>query len=192
MYKNKHFTALLLYCFTAFYSSYSMATGDRDVGYYAGFMFGPTSSGNSQKYSSFGGRFFAGYEANPYFSYEGGLIAYPQSTGSTTSNNNNGCNASNQRILYLDVLLKALLPVSSSGGIYSKAGVATNINLPFLNSCKESNNMGNFYPEIDLGAYFDLSEGFVTDISWNRLITGGSTKNIDLYAIGFTYHFNLN
>jgi hypothetical protein len=87
------------------------------------------------------------------------------------------------------VLLKGALPLSGGVGTYSKVGAATPIYIPGLSSCK-SGTAAQFYPSISLGVTADLAENQVLDISWNRLVFGGSIKYIDLYAIGFSYHFS--
>jgi hypothetical protein len=160
-------------------------------------MAGPTTTGsnqgnNSTSNTSAGLVALLGYEANPFISYEGELLIYPQNQSSSSDSSNSGCSASNQKKLYLDLLLKGTMPITGAVGIFSKAGVATSIYLPGLNSCKQNSNMANFYPSISLGTNFSLSEGIIADLSWNRLITGGSLKNIDLYAIGFSYHFDVS
>jgi hypothetical protein len=157
-------------------------------GFYAGAMIGPTatggssSSGSSSK-NSWGGRGFLGYSTNPYFSYEGGLAVYPQSTIST------GCTSSNQRKLYFDLLLKGSMPISGGTGVYAKAGAATSVYVPGLNSCKSSGS-GNLYPAVSIGGSASVTNSTALDVSWNRYIYGGSVKNIDLYAIGFIYSFS--
>ena len=179
-------------------STSTYAFGESDSGYYLGFMAGPTTSGTSNttssKTSSFGLGFALGYEANPFFSYEVGLQGYPQAQGSESEESestNSGCSSANQRKLYLNVALKGTLPLARGIGIFSKAGIATPIFLPFLNSCKENNNMAQFYPTVSLGSSFELSNGLVADLSWSRIVTRGATKNIDLYALGISYHFHI-
>lgn len=164
--------------------SNSFASGGSDSGYYAGIMLGPTTSGSSSTNSktSAGGRFYLGYETNPNFSYEAGLSTYPQSTSSA------GCTAKNQRKLYFDLALKATVLFSDTIGIYTKLGPATSIYVPGLDSCKQGTGV-KFYPSISLGVSAGLANNTVLDVSWNRLILGGSTKYIELYAIGFSYHF---
>lgn len=167
-------------------STFIYASGDGS-GYYTGLMLGPTTTGSntgsSNSKTSLAGRFFLGYETNPNFGYEGGLSIYPQSVSSA------GCTAANQRNLYFDVLLKAALPLTGGVGPFTKVGAATPIYIPGLSSCK-SGTAAQLYPSITLGVTADLAENQVLDLSWNRLVFGGSIKYIDFYAIGFTYHFN--
>tara|TARA_R110000868_G_scaffold213004_4_gene462904 strand:+ start:19 stop:579 length:561 start_codon:yes stop_codon:yes gene_type:complete len=164
------------------------AFGETDEGYYAGFMLGPTSNGgsggsDSGSKTSYASRFLVGYEKNSFLSYEAGLAFYPQATSGST-----GCSASNQKQLYLDVVLKGTMPVSETIGIFAKAGVATTIYIPGLNSCQEG-TAAKFYPTVSTGGSFGLSEGLFFDISWNRLGVRGDLSYIDLYALGFSYHF---
>ena len=87
-----------------------------------------------------------------------------------------------------DVVLKGTMPVSETIGIFAKAGVATTIYIPGLNSCQEG-TAAKFYPTVSTGGSFGLSEGLFFDISWNRLGVRGDLSYIDLYALGFSYHF---
>ena len=116
----------LLVCLAPATMMNAFAAEITDAGYYAGFMLGPTKSSGSGNSNSFGGRVFGGYEANPFISYEMGVVAYPQSSADSTGS---GCTSSNQRVVYLDALLKGSMPLGG-GGIYTKVGAATNINPP--------------------------------------------------------------
>lgn len=166
---------------------YAYDGGVGSGGWYSGLMLGPTSSGASSSSSnsktSVGARLFLGWEANPFFSYEGGLSTYPQSI------NSEGCTSKNQRKLYFDLLLKASMPVGQGSAIFTKLGAATNIYVPGLDSCKDNSTGTKFYPAISLGAGLPVSDGLNIDVSWNRFIFGGTIKNIDFYALGFYYRF---
>lgn len=182
------YLATLLPCYLLIVSS-AFAMGGSDSSYYAGAMLGPTTSATSSSSSSTsktsaGARFFVGYEANQNFSYEGGLSFYPQSTSSE------GCTAQNQRKIYFDLVLKGTLMFSETIGIYSKLGPATNIYLPGLNSCGEG-TATKIYPTMSVGTSLGLTGNAVLDVSWNRLILGGTAKYIQLYGVGLSYHFML-
>lgn len=165
----------------------AQAVGETDAGFYAGFMLGPTSNGgggsDSGGKTSYATRFLLGYEKNPFLSYEAGLAFYPQSTSGST-----GCSSSSDKQLYFDVVLKGTMPVSDSIGIFAKAGAATTVYIPGLNSCQEG-TAAKFYPTVSAGGSFGLTDGLFADISWNRLGVRGDLSYIDLYALGFSYHF---
>jgi hypothetical protein len=75
----KRIYSCIIFAILASASTYIFASGGGS-GYYTGLMLGPTTTGSSTGTSnssktSVAGRIFLGYEANPNFSYEGGLSA---------------------------------------------------------------------------------------------------------------------
>jgi hypothetical protein len=140
--------------------------------------------------NQFGSRFFMGYKMNKYAAVEGGFSFFTKISYKASSNNIQTCTGTSQRVRDIDVVGKGDLPWGSFD-IFAKGGVAV-IYLTesgaFTSNCKNVYS-NKFRPTMSLGAGYDLSQNWVTDLSWTRVMVGSTVKNIDFFALGVSYHF---
>lgn len=149
------------------------------------------------KQNQFGGRIYMGYDINQYAGVEGGLTYF-----SSINYNTRGvdtCSDTKVSVRDFDLVAKGMIPINAFS-IFGKAGVAAtyqtvsgalnpNSSTNPDDLCGESSNDVKFRPTVSLGASYDLSQNWVADISWNRIMVGGMVNNVNLYAIGISYHF---
>lgn len=165
------------------------------------------------KSSQFGSRLFLGYKFNQYAGFEGGFTYFSgvnyilkntafKPTGGTTA-----------RVRGIDVVGKIDYSCQNTFGVFAKGGVAalyittpgglnvTNYHtVTTLNRAKHTtstqvfNSGSNSYsskltPTFTLGASYDFNQNWVMDASWTTFMVGGVLSKMNLYAIGFSYHF---
>lgn len=203
--KIRFFLAIVLFCLAT--QSYAAAEG-----FYAGVQLGISNTHNnpqtiyydngtpatptpvSPTNTGLGGRFFGGYNFNQYAAYEMGYTHYAPSTYSvpTSVAVNNPAIRTNS----FDLEGKGMFTIGAIGlGVFGKAGLAlitTGQSGILQNSAANSSSNGNttsVRPLIGLGVSYDLSQNWVTDLSWTRVLSGGGIKSADLIAIGFSYHW---
>lgn len=145
-----------------------------------------------------GGRLFMGYQLNENVAFEGGFTHYASSTYKPTTTTL--CNDASIRENGLDLVGKGMLPLSSSFNFFGKFGV-TMIKSTMSGSiadaevetsgCGGHDNASTNYirPIAGVGMSFDLSQNWVTDVSYTRAFGGGDFKSADLMALGVSYHF---
>lgn len=94
------------------------------------------------------------------------------------------------RVRDIDVMGKGILPFGPFNA-FVKAGVAaTYITLAGgFNSDGKNKYEAKARPVFGLGAAYDLSQNWVVDVTWTRLMAGGQVKNLDALMLGFSYHF---
>lgn len=178
-------------------------------GFYLGLMGGPaTNSGGTQqaqvqgsatttpvtpKSKQFGSRLFMGYKINQYADIEGGLDYFSSVSYDTKSVET--CSGATVRVRGLDVMGKGEVPVGAFS-LYGKAGAAliyqsaSGALTPDLSSeCGRTTYSNKFVPTVAIGAGYDLSQNWVADISLTRLMVGNQLSNVDLFALGISYHF---
>lgn len=179
-------------------------------GFYMGLMLGPATntSGTQEaviedstattpvtpRSNQFGTRVFMGYKINTYAGVEGGVSLFSKINYNTK--NVPTCTTPSVRVRDLDVAGKGTLPWGDFD-VFVKAGVAyayiTESGAFFLpkpgETCGQNHYISGFKPTVSAGASYTLSQSWVTDISWNRIMVGGIPKNIDFYGIGISYHF---
>ncbi|HEX4045171.1 MAG TPA: outer membrane beta-barrel protein [Gammaproteobacteria bacterium] len=190
-------------------ASISMESYAVAPGLYLGLMLGPaTNSGSKQqaqipgspltttvspRSNQFGTRVFLGYQINQYAAWETGLTYF-----SNINYNSYGvptCSNPQVKVRDFDILGKGILPFGNAA-IFGKGGVAFayvnssgTLNPNGSSACSSSDNETKIRPSIAVGASYDLSQNWVTDISWNRILLSGITGNIDYYTVGISYHF---
>jgi opacity protein-like surface antigen len=178
-------------------------------GFYMGVMTGPATNTAGTQYiqvgensvtranpksTQWGSRLFMGYKINQYAGTEGGLSLYSKVDYAT--NNVDPCSTAKARVRTFDVVGKGSFPIASAFDIFGKAGVALtyltttgSLNPDLSKSCGKSQYVEKFRPTVSVGASYDLSQNWVVDFSLNRIMVGGAVSNVDLYALGISYHF---
>lgn len=201
--RMRFFLTLLL--LTATGTAYAMAEG-----FYLGFSTGYASNtggkqmaqvtGNIHLYTpvmpkskQWGTHLYMGYKMNTFAGVELGGTYY-----STIHYNTYGvpvCGSLSSQVGDIDLLLRGNVPLNVFE-IFGKGGVAyTLTKLPgaFYTAtgganCGNNNNKFQFRPEIALGVSYDLTPNWQMDLSWDRLVNGNPIGNVDMYALGFSYH----
>lgn len=139
------------------------------------------------KSNQFASRIYIGYQIGRYAGVEGGFTFY--SPIQYTSNLEPE-NELRSRVRDIDVMGKGILPFGPFNA-FVKAGVAaTYITLAGgFNSDGKNKYEAKARPVFGLGAAYDLSQNWVVDVTWTRLMAGGQVKNLDALMLGFSYHF---
>jgi OOP family OmpA-OmpF porin len=180
-------------------------------GLYMGLMFGPaTNNGKEEraqllatptlttpvnpKSQQFGSRIFLGYKASQYFGVEGGLT-YFSTIKYVPKGDVQTCGVTNSRVQDFDFVGKGTIPLGKSFDVFAKAGAAmvyqttSGALSPNLNqSCGESTNETHVRPTFGIGASYDLSQSWVTDLSVTNVQVGGKVGSMTMFAIGLSYH----
>ena len=145
--------------------------------------------------NQFGTRIFVGYQVNQYIGVEGGYTYFSQIGYNNDVNGVETCSDPHVQVQTFDVLVKGIVPIGNLG-LYAKAGPVVTyaktseaLNPEPTGSCNDSTYETNVRPEFGAGISYDLSQNWVVDVSWSRIMTGTIVNNIDYYALGITYHF---
>ncbi|RDI39205.1 outer membrane beta-barrel protein [Aquicella lusitana] len=153
----------------------------------------PTTTPATPKSTQFGGRIFIGYKINQYAGVEGGLTYFSDIKYDTKDVDT--CNTPKVGVRDFDIVGKGSFGLGSFE-IFGKAGAAVvyertsgALNPDLTRECGLSTNEVKFRPTVSAGASYDLSQNWVADISWNRVMVGGAISSIDFYALGISYHF---
>jgi opacity protein-like surface antigen len=179
-------------------------------GFYVGGQLGITNVKNKPKYvqtspstsvlvnpknTGPGGRLFLGYNISQYGGLELGWTYYAPSKYDPDVST--VCGTPNIRQSALDIVAKGILPFSTTGfDVFGKAGMAIvrqassgRLTSTTLNPCSSTTAQTSVRPEVGIGASYAITQNWVTDLSWTRIIGGGgNVKNSDLYAVGLAYH----
>lgn len=165
-------------------------------GMFFGFQAGSTNIHNNATQTTttqpsntgMGERLFMGYNFNPYFALEGGYTHYAPSTFNNVPNTVNNPTIRENGV---DFVGKGTYPIMKSGiGIFAKAGLSM-MRVSYagsLNASGKGSTTNSARPIIGLGASYDLNQHWVTDLSWTRVLSGGSVKAADFIALGIAYH----
>lgn len=201
--KNRFYLAIL----TAAVASTVQAAPD--AGFYYGGQVGASNTHNvardvetggtppvvnvTPKNTGLGARLYVGYSGNQYIGGELGWTYYAPSTYDTGVSPS--CDNSSIRENAVDLVAKGTFPIQKFG-LFGKAGVAlANINMSgrltndTLDSCASTQSSTSVRPVIGIGASYDLTQNWIADLTWSRIVGGGDMKNADLIAIGISYHF---
>lgn len=188
-----------------FSNAYAVAPG-----FYMGIMGGPaTNDGGTQyvqpatgtttipatpKSSQFGSRLYMGYKINQYGGMEGGLTYFSginYDTGDVPA-----CSGVKVRVRDIDFVGKGSIPIGNSFEAFGKAGVglvyvttSSPMNPDFSSTCGNSNYSNKFKPVVSIGANYTLTQNWVAEASWTRIMVSSAVSNVDLYALGISYHF---
>lgn len=178
-------------------------------GLYVGLAAGPATNGAGEqqaqldaspgttlakpKASQFGTRLMIGYKINQYVGSEFGLNYFSTIRYDTAGVDT--CSSTNARVQNFDIMIKGNIPLRQFE-VFGKAGVAAayqtvsgDLTPDLTASCGESKNTVKIVPTIALGAGYDLSQNWVADFSWTRVMVGGTISTIDFYGLGIAYHF---
>lgn len=145
--------------------------------------------------NGFGGRLFFGYSANPYVAMEGGWTYLAPSTYSIPSSvAPSVCGNPTIQESAFDVVGKGTLQVQDFGAFF-KAGAAFTFQklsgrlVDQTAACVANQTNKSIRPVAAIGVSYDLTQNWVTDLTWMRIFGNGTFQSADLVALGITYHF---
>lgn len=160
--------------------------------------------------NQYGTRFFLGYKMNKYAGFESGFtfftaINYTLDLATVQAGNNpfnppmlpyEACSSTNVRVGAWDFVGRGSIPFGDWFEVYGKAGgaitylkVSGDLSPDATRDCGRSSESARVRPTVSLGANASLTQNWVIDASWTRLMVGGIINNVDYYALGFAYHF---
>jgi opacity protein-like surface antigen len=179
---------------------------------------GRTSVSND---TGWGGRIFVGYQFHKYFAVEAGYFLMRTATVSgngliTTPDNataaliGTGYFNDDVKTQAFDIVAKGIIPVNDSFNFYAKLGAGYLMNKESINygydfssvqgpkqDFSASDNNNNFAFVYGLGAAYHI-ENWTLDLSWTRwnstqskIMNNNWQPNVDLYALGVSYKFDL-
>lgn len=166
----------------------------------------------SAKSSQFGSRLYIGYKFNPYAGFEGGFVYFSGIDYIIRNSTATPSAGTTARVRAIDLVGKLDYSYNNTWGVFAKAGVAlayttTPGGLNITNyrvkpaptksnpaGVKIFNNGSNTYnsklaPTFALGVSYDIDPSWQMDLSWTRYLVGGATGNMNLFALGLSYHF---
>lgn len=136
--------------------------------------------GSDANSENIAGRIFTGYQFNPYFAAEIGLL-WPH-------------NATNLGVtvkeLATDLNVKGIIPLAHNFNLYGKAGAAwVHANISGYGFSDSANKV---YPEAGAGLSYDITPNVPLDISYTRIqsLNNNSIPSIDFIAAGIAYNFD--
>lgn len=143
--------------------------------------------------SQWGTRVYIGNKFGKYASVEGGLDYVPGIEYNTK--NVQTCSGASVRVRAFDVMGKGEFGLGSFSA-FGKAGAAIvyqsasgAFNPGDNGTCGKSTYTNQIKPVFAAGVSYDLSQNWVADLSWTRLMTGGIPGNVDMFGLGISYHF---
>lgn len=198
---------ILLTATTAAVAFNSYAVGP---GFYMGLMTGPATNNGGTVYvqpspgatstvqanprsKQWGSSIYMGNKINQYASFEGG-IDYFSTIQYSTKDNASTCSGLSVRNRDFHFVGKGELPINSFS-VFGKAGVALvyqTVSGGFNtdnNQCGKNQYSNKFSPTFSIGAGYDLSQSWVADVSWTRIMVGGQASSVDFLGFGISYHF---
>lgn len=144
--------------------------------------------------SQWGTRVYIGNKFGKYASVEGGLDYVP-GIQYNAKNDVQTCTGASVRVRAFDVMGKGEFAIRGFS-VFGKAGAAIvyqgasgAFNPGENGECGKSTNTNQVKPIVSAGVSYDLSQNWVADLSWTRLMTGGIPGNVDLFGLGVSYHF---
>lgn len=180
-------------------------------GFYIGLMAGPAKNGAKDQQAQiedsnltttavpastqFGSRLFMGYKVNNYAAVEGGLTYFSSINFDTKGVST--CGAAKANVYNFDIVGKGSIPFTSYFDAFFTAGMAVNYQrisgalnpATMPGECGQKSKQTNFKPTYGLGASYNLSQSWVAEVSWTRIMEGDVIKRMDLLGIGISYHF---
>jgi hypothetical protein len=132
------------------------------------------------------GGFTVGYQFNNYGAAE---LGYTHWTNGS-SPNEPSCGSAVIHNDSLNLMGKGIVPFGESGfDVFAKAGFA-GVRSSGGGSCSGRNFTNSAKPIAAVGASYDLSQTWVTDVSYTRLFVNNSqVSNTSLLALSITYHW---
>lgn len=154
------------------------------------------------KSTQFGSRLFLGYKFNQYAGFEGGFTYFSGISYILTDPSLQAAAGTTGRVRSIDFVGKLDYSYNNTLGIFTKIGAAAvytttpgGLNVENYNPGPPVKNSGsNTYttkvsPTFAFGVSYDLNQNWQLDASWTRIFAGGSISNMNLYAVGLSYHF---
>jgi opacity protein-like surface antigen len=180
----------------------SVASYASKEGPYAGIQLGYGNTNNSEQMlngkghdTGVAGRIFAGYQVDDYLAYELGWTKFTDSTSEISYSTF----AWNERIKTnaLDVMVKAMYPLSDRARLYAKMGAAYVTQQTLENSsggimvASFDRTLHKIMPAGGMGMSYDLSKDVSADISYTRVQAIGNmpVKSTELMSVGLSYSF---
>lgn len=154
----------------------SAAANAASNGYYMGIDMGWAAQENTKGHvwsefdissnQGFGGRYSFGYQMNPYLALDSGLYYFTDDF----------FHGDFQR--GLDLGAKAILPIDDFK-LFGKLG----------GTYVYQSGEDDIRPMYSVGAGLDLTDNWVLETSWMRIIGGGSANDSNFISTGLSYHF---
>ncbi|MES2218271.1 MAG: outer membrane beta-barrel protein [Pseudomonadota bacterium] len=145
-----------------------------------------------------GERLFFGYHINPYAGLEFGFEHYGNATYKLPNGFEVSCNDPSIRENGFDMEGVASLPLVKSGfSVFAKLGMAVMYagssgsleGDKTLDPCGSgTSSKAAARPLYGVGVSYDLTQNWVTDISFTRVNGGGNIQTADMIALSFSYH----
>lgn len=150
-----------------------------------------------KKNTGMAGRLFLGYQISKYAAMEAGYAIFssmdfkPDTSFLVTPSVSSSV---------MDIAGKAIYPIQDQFDVYAKFGAAytmvkaSNFNpavtvSPGAISIRSSSEReSKFRPEIGIGATYYFNPNWSMDVSATRIMAKSYVKNLDLFAVGITYH----
>lgn len=145
-----------------------------------------------------GARIFAGYNINQYAAIEGGFTHYATSTYNTPTSVT--CNNPSIQQNAFDLEGKGMMSVWNFG-VFGKAGMSVmrqkfsgslvNSGSSIVSPCGGgggSSSTTTVRPLVGLGVSYDLTQNWVMDLSWTRVLPGSGVEAADFVGLGIAYH----
>ncbi len=148
------------------------------------------------KTKQWGASAFLGYQMNRYAAVEGGFHYFSSINYTTTPSNAPVCSGPVARVRDIYIAGKGILPLGDFS-LFAKGGAGVVYRM-LSGSLSENGQNGQcgtttytnkVSPIFAVGAAYDLSQSWVADVSWTRVMVGGVSGNMDLIGVGISYHF---
>lgn len=153
----------------------------------------PATQSVTPSNTGIGERIFMGVGINKYAAAEMGYTHYAPSTYKTSPSAI--ANTPSIRENGVDIVGKAMYPFQSFA-VFGKLGAIMMSKTlsgslqPISPTAPRIAATNNFHPLIGVGASYEITPNWITDLSWTRALKGGSGfQNADFIAVGLSYHF---
>ncbi len=153
----------------------------------------PATQSVTPNNTGIGERFYLGVGINKYAAAELGYTHYAPSTYKTSPSTI--VNTAAIRENGIDLVGKAMYPMQKFA-VFGKLGAImmsksySGSLQPISPTAPRLAATNNFHPLVGLGVSYELTQHWVTDLSWTRALKGGNGfKNADFIALGISYHF---
>jgi opacity protein-like surface antigen len=180
------FSTTALAAFEGFYTGYGLGQSKND---YRTANLGLDSSDKITD-DGLSHQFNFGYQFTPHCAIEMGYSHY--STTRIVNANSTGHEALLKQYS-IDMLGKAMLPLTASLALYTKLGTAWLNSKPDDTLVAQSNQFDGKIKKLHLlwgaGASYDLSDATQLSLNWLRTQKRGMIRNIDTFTLGIGYHF---
>lgn len=132
-----------------------------------------------------------GYQFNNYGAFELGYTHYsPSNYKIPVTNTVSGTPQIREN--GVDIMGKLIWPVYQQFSIFGKAGITlmrASSSGSLTPPTERSGTQKSVRPTLAVGASYDISQSWQTDLTYTYVLSGGGVKQISFLALGLTYHF---